>query len=91
MENSRDRLSLSEAGHIPRSSTAQLSRWRGLRRFLRALWPVNTSRHALTEDCLRCGYPVVNGMYCFHCGYVRPRAIKRRLGEGAFEWFLKAR
>jgi hypothetical protein len=92
MENSRGRLSLSEAGQISRPDTAHPSRWRRLRRFWRAVWAINTSRHALTDDCLRCGYPVVDGMYCFHCGYVRPRTTNRRRGEGAFaEWFFKAR
>jgi hypothetical protein len=92
MDNSSHRLNVCEADHKSRSLTARHRHLHGLRGFLRTLWPVNTGRHTLTEDCLRCGYPVVSGMYCFHCGYVRPRTTKRRFGEGALvEWFFRAR
>jgi len=91
MENLGYRSGVDGAGQMSRSMTAQLSRLCSLRRFLRAMWAVHTSRHALRRDCVRCGHPVVDGIYCFHCGYVRPRTTQRRGPRGVADWLLKAR
>ena len=60
----------------PSGASARLNRSVPLprfRRFLAKLWSIDAQRQRPTHDCGRCGEQVVEGLYCFNCGYVRPR------------------
>jgi hypothetical protein len=90
MENLKNRSTHEGARQ---STIAPLASLSGLRRFLRALWTVNSHGYRVTHRCLRCGHSVVDGMYCYHCGHVRPRqpAEERRRDRSAAAWLFKTR
>jgi hypothetical protein len=75
----------------PQTIKARSNRLSRVRHFVRVMWTAKTSRYGRTEDCLRCGHPILDGMYCFRCGHVRPRATKRPSRRSVFSDWFKAR
>ena len=70
--------------------TAPLPRFR---RFLAKLWSIDTQRRRPTHDCARCGEKVIEGLYCFNCGYVRPRqpGKRTRTDRHVADWLFRTR
>jgi hypothetical protein len=63
------------------------------RRFLARVWSMDAHRQRPTHDCARCGERVIEGLYCFNCGYVRPRQPRTppRRDRNVTDWLFRAR